>query len=191
MPEISVLIPTLNEAGNIDVLVHTLLNEPGLGSLSRFSGIGVDLAAFWLLRSMAASLASVHFGTFLVATIRNFVLNYRWGFAGQFNPDRSAVRRYAAFLVVALLSLTLRGGVLAALTDGFDIKASLAILPAVALTALVNYLGSIFYAFPADDAENNPETRWRMGHWAWSPCSDCTQRSITTGWCPCGWACFR
>ena len=138
-----------------------------LGNLSRFSvvgltGVGVDLAAFWLLRSMEASLASAHFGAFLVATISNFVLNYRWSFAGQFNPDRPAVRRYAAFLIVALLSLTLRGGVLAALVDGFDLQASLAILPAVALTALVNYLGSIFYVFPADDAENNPETRWRM-----------------------------
>ncbi|MFO7764630.1 MAG: glycosyltransferase family 39 protein [Wenzhouxiangellaceae bacterium] len=138
-----------------------------LGNLSRFSlvglsGVGVDLAVFWLLRTLDASLATAHFGAFLVATISNFALNYRWSFARQFDPDRSAIRRYWAFLIVALLSLTLRGGVLATLTEGFGMAAWLAILPAVALTALVNYLGSIFYVFPAREAENNPETRWRM-----------------------------
>jgi len=138
-----------------------------LGNLSRFSvvglsGVGVDLIVFWLLRATETSLATAHFGAFLAATLSNFILNYRWSFARQFAPDRSTFRRYAAFLVVALLSLTLRGGVLAALTEGFGMAASLAILPAVALTALINYLGSIFYVFPAREAENNPENRWRM-----------------------------
>ena len=147
-----------------------------LGNLSRFSlvglsGVGVDLAVFWLLRSFEASLATAHFGAFLVATVSNFVLNYRWSFARQFDPDRAALRRYSAFLVVALLSLTLRGGVLATLTEGLGVVAWLAILPAVGLTALVNYLGSIFYVFPARDAENNPQTRWRMAALALISCS--------------------
>ncbi|MEX2498950.1 MAG: glycosyltransferase family 39 protein [Wenzhouxiangellaceae bacterium] len=147
-----------------------------LGNLSRFSlvglsGVGVDLAVFWLLRSLEASLATAHFGAFLVATVSNFVLNYRWSFARQFDPDRSAIQRYSAFLVVALLSLTLRGGVLAVLTDGLGVAAWLAIVPAVGLTALVNYLGSIYYVFPAREAENNPETRWRMAALALIGCS--------------------
>ena len=147
-----------------------------LGNLSRFSlvglsGVGVDLAVFWLLRSLDASLATAHFGAFFVATISNFVLNYRWSFAREFDPDRSAFRRYSAFLLVALLSLTLRGGVLAMLTEGLGVVPWLAILPAVALTAVINYLGSIFYVFPARDAENNPETRWRMAALALIGCS--------------------
>lgn len=138
-----------------------------LGNLSRFSlvglsGVGVDLAVFWLLRTLEAGLATAHFSSFFVATVTNFTLNYYWSFAREFEPDRPAVRRYGAFLVVALLALALRGGVLAVLTGGFGLAAAWAILPAVALTAVVNYLGSIFYVFPARDAENNPETRWRM-----------------------------
>lgn len=147
-----------------------------LGNLSRFSlvglsGVGVDLAVFWLLRSFEASLATAHFGAFFVATISNFALNYRWSFAREFDPERSAIRRYSAFLVVALLSLTLRGGVLAMLTDGLGMAPWLAILPAVGLTAVINYFGSIFYVFPARDAENNPETRWRMAALALIGCS--------------------
>ena len=147
-----------------------------LGNLSRFSvvglsGIGVDLTVFWILHALDARLAMAHFGAFLVATISNFTLNYRWSFARQFNPDCSPIRRYAAFLVVALVSLTLRGGVLATLTEGFAMPAWLAILPAVGLTALVNYLGSIFYVFPARAADNNPETRWRMAALALIGCS--------------------
>jgi len=147
-----------------------------LGNLSRFSlvglsGVGVDLAVFWLLRSLEVSLATAHFGAFFVATISNFVLNYRWSFAREFDLDRSALRRYSAFLVVALLSLTLRGGVLAMLTEGLGVVAWLAILPAVGLTAVINYLGSIFYVFPARDAENNPEIRWRMAALALIGCS--------------------
>lgn len=147
-----------------------------LGNLSRFSlvglsGVGVDLAVFWLLRSLDATLATAHFGAFFVATVSNFMLNYRWSFAREFDPDRSALRRYSAFLVVALLSLTLRGGVLALLSEGLDVAPWLAIFPAVGLTAVINYLGSIFYVFPARDAENNPETRWRMAALALIGCS--------------------
>lgn len=138
-----------------------------LGNLSRFSlvglsGVGVDLAVFWLMRSLDYGLATSHFTSFLVATVSNFALNYRWSFAGEFRPDRPIIRRYGAFLVVALLALALRGGVLAVLIEGFALAAAWAILPAVALTAAVNYLGSIFYVFPATDVEHNPEIRWRM-----------------------------
>jgi len=138
-----------------------------LGNLSRFSlvglsGVGVDLAVFWAMRTLDFGLATAHFSSFLVATISNFALNYRWSFAREFRPDRSVARRYGAFLVIALLALAMRGGVLAVLTESFSLAAAWAILPAVALTAVVNYLGSIFYVFPATDAEHNPEIRWRM-----------------------------
>jgi len=138
-----------------------------LGNLSRFSlvglsGVGVDLAVFWLMRSLEFGLATAHFTSFLIATVSNFALNYRWSFAREFRPDRSVGRRYGAFLVIALLALALRGGMLGLLTDNFAMAAGWAILPAVALTAVVNYLGSIFYVFPASNVEHNGEIRWRM-----------------------------
>ncbi|MGK7297178.1 MAG: glycosyltransferase family 39 protein [Candidatus Wenzhouxiangella sp. M2_3B_020] len=147
-----------------------------LGNLSRFSlvglsGVGVDLAVFWLLRSLEAGLATAHFGSFFVATVSNFALNYRWSFAREFEQDRPVLGRYGAFLVVALLALVIRGGVLAALTQGLSLDAAAAIVPAVALTAVINYFGSVFYVFPARDAENNPEIRWRMAALGLIACS--------------------
>ncbi|MFU8877562.1 MAG: glycosyltransferase family 39 protein [Wenzhouxiangellaceae bacterium] len=139
-----------------------------LGNMSRFglvglSGVAVDLAVFWILRQwLGTGLATAHFGAFAAATLSNFVLNYHWTFARQFEADRPALQRYAAFLVVALLALAMRGGILGLLTEQFAISAALAILPAVAMTAVVNYLGSIFYVFPARAADTNPEIRWRM-----------------------------
>jgi len=147
-----------------------------LRNLSRFSVVGLsglvlDLALFWLLQGLGVGLATAHLLAFLGATLNNYLLNARWSFAGQFVNGRSALVRYGAFLVVALLALTLRGGVLAALTGGLGVPAELAILPAVALTAAINYLGSIFYVFPAVEAEHNPDTRWRMAAIALIGCS--------------------
>lgn len=138
-----------------------------LTNLSRFSLVGlsgvlVDLAAFWLLRGAGASLASAHFAGFLLATISNFALNRRFSFTHEMVEESPAVQRYFAFLIVALLALSIRGGVLAVLTEGFGLTGSWAILPAVAVTALINYIGSIFYVFPARNAEHNPEIRWRL-----------------------------
>ena len=138
-----------------------------LSNLSRFSLVGlsgvlVDLATFWLLRGAGASLASAHFAGFLLATISNFALNRRFSFTHEMAGDQPALQRYFAFLVVALLALALRGGVLAVLTEGSGLHGTWAILPAVAVTAAVNYFGSIFYVFPARRAEQNIEIRWRL-----------------------------
>ncbi len=139
-----------------------------LGNMSRFgliglSGVAVDLIVFWVLSHIFESgLATAHFGAFGAATVSNFILNYHWTFASEFDPGRSPARRYATFLSVALLALAMRGGILSVLTEQFDISATLAILPAVAMTAAVNYLGSIFHVFPAHAADTNPEIRWRM-----------------------------
>lgn len=138
-----------------------------LSNLSRFSLVGlsgmvVDLSMFWLLRAAGAGLASAHFGGFLLATVSNYALNRRFSFRHETADRQSSLSRYFAFLVVALLALALRGGVLAVLVKGEVLPAAWAILPAVALTALINYLGSIFYVFPAREAEQNPDVRWRL-----------------------------
>lgn len=142
------------------------------GNLARFglvglSGVAVDLIAFWLLSRAGAGLATAHCGAFLIATVSNFLLNAGWSFRGEYAPSGGSVLRYARFLVVALLALAMRGGVLAMLVHGLGLPPGLAILPAVALTAVVNYLGSIFYVFPAarDSAApsiDDPTLRWRL-----------------------------
>ncbi|NKI34513.1 glycosyltransferase [Wenzhouxiangella sp. XN79A] len=142
------------------------------GNMARFglvglSGVAVDLAVFWLLTVLGAGLASAHTGSFLVATLSNFALNALWSFRGDYAAAGPALPRYFRFLTVALLALALRGGVLAALVYGLGIPAAWAIAPAVALTAVINYLGSIFYVFPAADrpdapALRDPTLRWRL-----------------------------
>jgi len=142
------------------------------GNAARFglvglSGVAVDLAVFWVLTVLGAGLASAHTGSFLVATISNFALNASWSFRGEYAAAGPAIPRYLRFLTVALLALALRGGLLALLVYGIGIPAAWAIAPAVALTAAINYLGSIFYVFPAVDrpdapALRDPTLRWRL-----------------------------
>ncbi|MBY6203278.1 glycosyltransferase family 39 protein [Halomonas denitrificans] len=142
------------------------------GNLARFavvglSGVAVDLIVFWALTLAGAGLATAHCSSFLVATVSNFALNAAWSFRGEYRADRSPALRYLRFLTVALLALAMRGGVLAMLVHGFGLAPALAIAPAVALTAGINYLGSIFYVFPArraqaDAAIHKPALRWRM-----------------------------
>ncbi|MDX1627008.1 MAG: glycosyltransferase family 39 protein, partial [Wenzhouxiangellaceae bacterium] len=137
-----------------------------LGNATRFgavglSGVVIDLAIFWLLQSLGATLATAHFGSFLAATLSNFALNYHWSFAGTFRRDEPAWKRYPRFLLTALLALCVRGGVLALLV-GLGIPAAVAIVPAVAATAVINYLGSIFYVFPAREGHHDPAVRWRL-----------------------------
>ncbi|MCA1778941.1 MAG: glycosyltransferase family 39 protein [Xanthomonadaceae bacterium] len=147
-----------------------------LGNLSRFglvglSGVAVDLLVFWWMQSLGTGLATAHCTSFLVATASNFALNYRWTFAREFDTEQAPLRRYGAFLVVALLALVLRGGIFAWLTGGLGAAAGIAILPAVAMTAVVNYLGSIFYVFPAQRRGSRPEIRWRIAALGLISCS--------------------
>jgi dolichol-phosphate mannosyltransferase len=142
------------------------------GNMARFglvglSGVAVDLAVFWMLSALGAGLASAHSGSFVVATLSNFALNAGWSFRGEYGAGGPALARYLRFLTVALLALALRGGVLALLVYGLGVPAAWAIAPAVALTAVINYLGSIFYVFPAVDRPDAPAVRdatirWRL-----------------------------
>ena len=139
------------------------------GNLTRFglvglSGVAVDLLVFWLLTMAGAGLATAHCSSFLVATVSNFVLNAAWSFRGEYRSDQRPALRYLRFLGVALLALAMRGGVLAMLVQGLGLSPALAIAPAVALTAGINYLGSIFYVFPArgEAAIHKAALRWRM-----------------------------
>lgn len=138
-----------------------------VGNASKFglvglSGMLVDLAVFQVLVFGGIGLAGAHMSSFAVATLTNFTLNYKWTFRGAFASDQPVAMRYMRFLAVAMLSLMLRGGMLAALVHGIGMAPALAIVPAVVITAAINYLGSIFYVFPTPEAATRVRIRWHL-----------------------------
>lgn len=142
------------------------------GSALRFGAVGLlgmalDISLFSLLLAYGVSLGAAHAASFLLATINNYLLNAYWTFRGETGANRvTSVTQYALFLVVAVLALCLRGGVLAALTGGWGWSPQLAILPAVAVAAAVNYFGAAWLVFPASDSRLAPELKWNLITWA-------------------------
>ncbi len=138
-----------------------------LGSASKFglvglSGMLVDLLIFHFLLSSGARLGSAHVASFVVATVTNFILNYRWTFSGDAHADMKLSLRYLRFLTVAVLALMMRGGVLVLLVQVLSISPMLAIFPAIVVTAGVNYLGSAFYVFASTASGVIPRVRWHL-----------------------------
>ncbi|TVQ38325.1 MAG: glycosyltransferase [Wenzhouxiangella sp.] len=138
-----------------------------LGSASKFglvglSGMLVDLLIFHFLLSSGARLGSAHVASFVVATLTNFALNYRWTFSGDAQADMKLSLRYLRFFTVAILALMMRGGVLVLLVQVFNLPPMLAIFPAIVVTAGVNYLGSAFYVFASTASGVIPRVRWHL-----------------------------
>jgi putative flippase GtrA len=105
-----------------------------LGSASKFilvglSGMLIDLLIFHFLISSGVRLGSAHIGSFLVATITNFLLNYRWTFQGDAHASHEThVPATCASSSVAVLALMMRGGVLVLLVEVFGLSAMAAII---------------------------------------------------------------
>lgn len=125
-------------------------------------GMVVDIATFQLLLSRGLGLAAAHISSFLAATLFNYVLDARWAFRGSGSDVEPAWRQYVRFLAVALLALSLRGALLGRLVrvDGWDSR--FAIVAAVGVAALVNYLGYAFFVFPPPETRHRPAIRWRV-----------------------------
>ena len=66
------------------------------------------------------------------------------------------------FMLVNTLALSMRGGALALLVNAWHVPAFIAIVPAIAATAVILYLGSGFYVFSAGSAFSFPDVRWRV-----------------------------
>ncbi|MGY6630752.1 MAG: glycosyltransferase family 39 protein [Wenzhouxiangella sp.] len=136
-------------------------------SASRFalvglSGMLLDLLIFHFLLRSGSNLGSAHIGAFLVATLTNFVLNYRWTFAGSAQTSLGLGQRYFRFFFVAILALMIRGGVLVLLVEVMALPAMLAIIPAIVITAAVNYLGSAFFVFASTESGVILRVRWHL-----------------------------
>lgn len=116
-------------------------------------GVVVDLAVFTALRSADVNLATAHIASFLTATVSNFLLNARYAFTTD--PGLGA---YVRFIVVALLALSVRGGVVAtALAGGLPEQVS--VLAGIGIGAVVNLIGVGFWVFPHSGAAPG---RWRL-----------------------------
>ncbi len=138
-----------------------------LGSASKFGLVGlagmvVDLLVFQFLISSGSRLGSSHVFSFILATLTNFFLNYRWTFRGDAHTDMHLAQRYLRFLVVALMALMIRGGVLVLLVESLGLTPLAGIIPAIIVTAGVNYLGSAFYVFATTASGVIPRVRWHL-----------------------------
>ena len=138
-----------------------------LGSASKFGLVGltgmvVDLIVFQAMMGTGQGLGAAHIAGFVLATLTNFGLNYRWTFRGEDHAAMPLRQRYARFLVVAVLALMIRGGVLVLLVEQLGLPPLLAIFPAIAVTAGVNYLGSAFYVFASTASGVIPRVRWHL-----------------------------
>jgi dolichol-phosphate mannosyltransferase len=133
------------------------------GGARRFATVGavslvIDFSTFTALLAGGVSLAVAHVSSFIVAIIFDYVLNARWSFA---ELPESDWRHYARFLTVCVLALFLRGGVLATGVNDWGWPPQAAILPAIAASAIVYYLGNTFFVFPASSRVAS-DVRWRM-----------------------------
>lgn len=120
-------------------------------------GVAIDVLLFQWLMSRDAGLALSHIASFFLAAAVKHALNSRW-------PLRPPLqwRRFSRLLTVGLFALLMRGGVLAWLIYGWHLPPLLAIFPAIAATAVIHYLGTAFYVFPATRNLPPADVRWRV-----------------------------
>ena len=136
------------------------------GTASRFAivgflGVFVDALVFQWMLNWEAGLALAHITSFLAAVTINYTLNSKWSFRSH-SKGYLTWHQFSRFLIVGLFALLLRGGVLALLVYSWNIPAGIAIFPAIAATAIVNYLGSAFYVFPVNGNRPSLDIRWRV-----------------------------
>jgi len=124
-------------------------------------GVIIDTLLFQILVVYEAGLAQAHIISFFAAATANYTLNSKWSFR-EHHTGSLKWYQFNRFLMVGMFALLLRGGVLALLVYGWNIPAELAIFPAIATTAVVNYLGSAFYVFPIVNNPPSLDTRWRI-----------------------------
>ena len=126
------------------------------------TGMLLDLLIYTLLLGQGAGLGTAHMVAFAAATLTNFALNYRWSFSGSAQTALPLGHRYLRFVFIALLALMIRGGVLVLLVEVLGLSPLAAIVPAIIITAAVNYLGSAFFVFASTESGIIPRVRWQL-----------------------------
>jgi dolichol-phosphate mannosyltransferase len=125
-------------------------------------GLLVDLSFFNILLLRDVPLGKAHIMSFFAATIVNY-LNLRWSFVKRDGSSFTmGTHQYVPFLIIALLAIFLRGGTLSMLVELWGWKTWEAILAAIVVAALVNYLGSALFVFPQKENGFHGDTWWRI-----------------------------
>ena len=132
-------------------------------AVAGLTGLAVDLGLFHFLHQSGVSLGPSHLTSFSAAVVVTYVLNSRWAFA-RAARDRSTrpAGRYLLFFTVALLAVLLRGGVLAFSARTLGLPPTAALLPAILVAAVVNYLGCAFLVFAPAADPGREYLRWRV-----------------------------
>ncbi|WP_244859526.1 glycosyltransferase family 39 protein [Nitrosospira sp. NRS527] len=135
------------------------------GAASRFAAVGllsvaIDALLFQFLMSRGSGLALAHITSFFTAAAVNYSLHSGRSFRDHAGDLRW--NRLGRALTIGMFALLMRGGVLALLIDGWHLSPFLAIFPAIAATAVINYFGTAFYVFPVSVNPPSPEVRWRV-----------------------------
>lgn len=126
-------------------------------------GMAIDMAVFQALFSAGFQLGLAHIAGFVGATVFNYSLNARWGFAAA--AVGSAVKgwaRYVRYFAVCLLALFLRAGVLTSLVQLGSVPVPVAAALAILVAATVNYAGCAFFVFAPALRDEGPQQRWRI-----------------------------
>lgn len=150
----------------MDYLQRAIIRVGGTASFSttsRFAalslcGMAIDVLLFQWLMSRGTGLALAHIMSFCAGATVNYWLS------SKVLPRAGHLRwrQLGRFLTMGIFALLMRGGVLALLVYDWHLSPFLAIFPAIAATAAINYLGSAFYVFPAKQNPPAADVRWRI-----------------------------
>lgn len=126
-------------------------------------GVIVDALLFQWLMSRGVGLAPAHMASFFAAVGVNYFLHAKQ--PSRFREGLSNRDQLGRTLLVGVFALALRGGVLALLLQVWHFPPLLAIIPAIAATALITRAGSAFYVLPLPALPGkgpSPDVRWRV-----------------------------
>ena len=129
-----------------------------------FLAMSVDLALYLILAYAGATPGTAQILSFSAATVFFYFLILRGAFEKRQQRESipSTWREPFSFLIVALMSMFLRGGVLATFTLQLGWPSQLAILPALAVSTVINYFGCAFFVFPVGGQSTNKDLRWEL-----------------------------
>jgi len=127
-------------------------------------GVFVDALFFRTFISNGWSVSNSHITSFFIAATFNYILNSIWSFKYSHDSLSSWVSRAVKYVFFGMLALTIRGGVLAAQINIFNIDPNIAIFPAIISAAIINFLGASFIVFPAGNDQNKTynSINWRV-----------------------------
>ena len=136
------------------------------GKFAAVGIIGIFIDAFFFRTFLAQgwTVSNAHITSFFIAATFNYFLNSIWSFKFSHDSLTSWVSRALKYVFFGIVALTLRGGVLSVSIDIFNIAPTIAIFPAIAAAAIVNYLGAAFIVFPANtsNSKTHSSINWRI-----------------------------